>query len=61
MLTVPTIETILKNEANDEAFIASLLLAAADAVGSPLASAYEQQLRSIAKREAPDNRRASGG
>lgn len=61
MLTVPTIETILKNEANDEAFIASLLLAGADAVGSPLASAYEQQLRSIAKREAQDTPRASGG
>jgi hypothetical protein len=61
MLTVPTIETILKNEANDEAFIASLLLAGADAVGSPLASAYEQQLRSIAKREAQDTARASGG
>jgi hypothetical protein len=49
MQTVPAIEESLSRDCKDEAFIASLLLSAAEAVGSPLAAAYEVRLRGIAK------------
>jgi hypothetical protein len=48
MQTVPAIEESLALDSKDEAFVASLLLTAAEAVGSPLAAAYEKQLREIA-------------
>ena len=48
MLTVPGIEASLAQEANTDAFIASLLLATAEAVGSSLVGSYEQQLKGIA-------------
>ena len=47
MQTVPAIEESLALDSKDEAFIASLLLTTAEAVGSPLAAAYETQLREI--------------
>jgi hypothetical protein len=46
--TVPAIEKSLSRDCEDEAFISSLLLAAAEAVGSPLAAAYEAQLKEMA-------------
>jgi hypothetical protein len=61
MLTVPAIKTILTDEAKDEGFTASLLLATAEAVGSPLSSACEQQLRDIGKREPQGDPPASAG
>ncbi len=48
MQTVPAIEDSLAQNSKDEAFIATLLLASAEAVGSPLAAEYEMQLREIA-------------
>lgn len=51
MVTVPAIEASLAQQSNDEAFVASLLLATAEAVGSSLAGPYEQQLRAIAQGE----------
>jgi hypothetical protein len=47
MQTVPAIEASLAGDRKDEAFVASLLLTSAEAVGSPLASAYERLLREI--------------
>jgi hypothetical protein len=47
MLTVPGIEASLAQEADTDAFIASLLLATAEAVGSSLVGSYEQQLKGI--------------
>jgi hypothetical protein len=46
--TVPAIEESLARDCKDEAFISSLLLAGAEAVGSTLAPPYEAQLREIA-------------
>jgi hypothetical protein len=49
MVTVPAIEASLARESYDEAFIASLLLSTAEAVGSPLAGAYEKLLKEISQ------------
>ncbi len=49
MATVPAIEENLAQETNNEAFIASLLLSTAEAVGSPLASAYQKLLKDISR------------
>lgn len=51
-LTVPLVEARLAIEANNETFVASLLLATAEAIGSPLAPQYERHLRDIASGEA---------
>ncbi len=48
MQTVPAIEASLAENKKDEAFIASLLLMTADAVGSPLGAAYEALLTDVA-------------
>jgi hypothetical protein len=48
MQTVPAIEASLAENKKDEAFIASLLLMTADAVGSPLGAAYEALLKDVA-------------
>ncbi|WLC19331.1 ATP-binding protein [Bradyrhizobium diazoefficiens] len=48
MQTVPEIEERLSRDSKDEAFIAAVLLAASNAVGSPLAAAYEAQLKGVA-------------
>ena len=48
MQTVPSIEARLAESMKDEAFIASLLLATAEAVGSPLSAEYERLLKEIA-------------
>lgn len=47
MQIVPELEAVLANGANDEGFVASLLLAAADAVSAPLALAYREQLEKL--------------
>jgi hypothetical protein len=47
MQTVPAIEASLAEAKKTEAFIASLLLVTAEAVGSPLAAEYERLLRRI--------------
>jgi hypothetical protein len=47
MQTVPAIEASLVGDKKGEGLIASLLLSGAEAVGSPLASAYEKQLKEI--------------
>jgi hypothetical protein len=47
MQTVPAIEASLAGSRKDEALIASLLLTGAEAVGSPLAAAYEKLLKEI--------------
>lgn len=47
MQTVPAIEASLAGSKNGEALIASLILTGAEAVGSPLAAAYEKQLKEI--------------
>lgn len=47
MQTVPEVEAVLANRTNDESFVASLLLAAADAVSAPLALAYREQLKKL--------------
>jgi len=47
MQTVPAIEASLAKGKKTEAFIASLLLATAEAVGSPLAAEYEKLLKQI--------------
>jgi hypothetical protein len=47
MQTVPAIEKILKDDRENEAFIGSLLLKSAEAVGTPLAVPYEQLLKEI--------------
>jgi hypothetical protein len=47
--TVPAIEISLTTSENNEAFIASLLLVTAEAVGSPLAAEYEKLLIEVAK------------
>ena len=47
MQTVPAIKAILAGNKKGDALIASLLLAGAEAVGSPLAAAYEKQLKEI--------------
>jgi tetratricopeptide (TPR) repeat protein len=47
MQTVPAIEASLAVSKRGEALIASLLLTAAEAVGSPLAAAYEKLLKEI--------------
>jgi hypothetical protein len=49
MQTVPAIEASLAETTKSEAFIASLLLATAEAVGSPLGTEYEELLREVAK------------
>jgi hypothetical protein len=51
--TVPGVEADLASGKNDEAFIASLLLSAAEAVGSPLGAAYESLLRDVARGGTP--------
>jgi hypothetical protein len=48
MQTVPAIEASIEENRKDEAFIASLLLTTADAVGSPLGAAYEARLKEVA-------------
>jgi hypothetical protein len=48
MHTVPAIEVSLAENKKDEAFIASLLLTTADAVGSPLSVEYEARLQEVA-------------
>jgi hypothetical protein len=52
--TVPSIEADLTSDKEDEAFIASLLLSSAEAVGSPLAATYEDLLRDVARGGTPD-------
>jgi len=47
MQTVPAIEASLQRGKKNEAFIASLLLTSAEAVGSPLAAEYEKLLKEI--------------
>jgi hypothetical protein len=47
--TVPSIEADVASDREDEAFIAALLLSSAEAVGSPLAAAYEGLLRDVAR------------
>jgi hypothetical protein len=47
MQTVPAIETSLAENKKGEAFIASLLLTSAEAVGSPLSDEYEKLLKEI--------------
>jgi hypothetical protein len=47
MQTVPAIEASLAEDNKSEAFIASLLLTSAQAVGSPLAADYEKLLKEI--------------
>jgi hypothetical protein len=47
MQTVPAIEASLTGGGKTEAFIASLLLATAQAVGAPLAVEYEKLLKQI--------------
>jgi hypothetical protein len=47
MQTVPRIEESLAGSKKGEALIASLMLAGAEAVGSPLAAAYEKLLKEI--------------
>jgi hypothetical protein len=49
MLTVPAIEASLAQGKDNEAFIASLLLSTVEAVGSPLAGAYEQHLKDVSR------------
>jgi hypothetical protein len=50
MVTVPAVEANLAQQANNnEAFIASLLLSTAEAVGSPLAGNYEKLLKEISR------------
>jgi hypothetical protein len=44
---VPAIEASLAENKKSEAFIASLLLTSAEAVGSPLAADYEKLLKEI--------------
>jgi hypothetical protein len=51
--TVPPIESTLSQENNDDGFVASLLLASSDSVGSPLAAAYESNLRELARDNRP--------
>jgi hypothetical protein len=51
MQSVPAIEECLTESENSEAFIASLLLATAEAVGSPLGAEYEKSLKEVAKGE----------
>jgi hypothetical protein len=48
MQTVPAIEANLAENKRNEAFIASLLLATAEAVGSPLGAEYEESLKEVA-------------
>jgi hypothetical protein len=47
--TVPAIETALSEPENDQRFLAQLILATADAVGSPLGADYSDILRAMAK------------
>lgn len=47
MQTVPVIEAELARETNDEGFVASLLLATSEAVGSPLGIEYMNSLRDL--------------
>jgi hypothetical protein len=49
-MTVPTIEAILVDSHNDQPFIASLLLASADAVDMDIDPEYRKQLASLAQR-----------
>jgi hypothetical protein len=51
MQTVPAIEASLAESKKSEAFVASLLLAAAEAVGSPLGTEYEALLREVASED----------
>jgi hypothetical protein len=51
MQTVPAIETSLAGGKKGEAFIASLLLTSAEAVGSPLAAEYETLLKELSGRD----------
>jgi hypothetical protein len=44
---VPLIEASLAESKNSEAFVALVLLASAEAVGSPLGAAYEKLLKEI--------------
>jgi hypothetical protein len=48
LISIPDIRGVLSAPGNDEAFVASLILTTAEAVGSPLASAYVELLRRIA-------------
>lgn len=50
MINVPPLEALLATAENDDAFVAAFLLAAADAVGSPLSVDYMKLLRELAKR-----------
>jgi hypothetical protein len=50
MQTVPAIEASVSGSKKGEALIASLLLTGAEAVGSPLAAAYEKLLKEISER-----------
>jgi hypothetical protein len=52
--TVPEIEGALTKSTDDEPFVASLLLATADAVGAPLGVAYRDRLKAIARGMNPD-------
>jgi hypothetical protein len=49
-MTVPTIEAILVDSHNDQPFIASLLLASADAVDMDIDPEYRKQLANLAQR-----------
>jgi hypothetical protein len=48
LISIPDIRGVISTPGNDEAFVASLILTTAEAVGSPLASAYVELLRGIA-------------
>ena len=51
--TVPTIEAALEMPTDDRRFVASLLLASSEAVGSPLGVAYRDSLRAMAEEAEP--------
>jgi hypothetical protein len=47
LVTVPKVETTLKNKKDDERFIAALCLTGAEAVGAPLAADFRRLLQGI--------------
>ena len=47
--TVPAIEAVLAMPGDDRSFVANLLLATSEAVGSPLGAAYRDSLRAMAE------------
>ncbi len=51
--TVPAIDAVLTAPAKDQRFVATLLLASAEAVGSPLGVEYRDRLRAMAEEEEP--------